>query len=224
MADPMKGTPLEGFELPEEVFGLGAGELAYLMARHETPAGERSRRLLMLDPRAADDAALLAGASSLASRGWLTVKDDGATFETLSNAALVEYAVGAATRWTRIGLVGENVSQADFAVLVESDTVIALMQPRQLASWFIRLGQRDGGTGALVTGLVRERFAADPQAGVFLEVQTLEGSSNLAVRRSADGYEALADVAGPGTGTGGAVDAAGLQGAVSALYTEAVNA
>ena len=143
MADLMKGTPLEGFELPDDVFGLGAAELAYLMSRHETPAGERSRRLLMLDPRSAEDAALLAGASSLASRGWLTLEDDGVA-ETRSNAALVEYAVGAATRWTRVGLVGENVSQLDFAVLVESDTVVALMQPRQLASWFIRLGERSG--------------------------------------------------------------------------------
>lgn len=223
MADPMKGTPLEGFELPDDVFGLGAAELAYLMARHETPAGERSRRLLMLDPRAAEDAALLAGASSLASRGWLTVTDDGEA-QTRSNAALVEYAVGAATRWTRVGLVGENASQMDFAILVESDTVIALMQPRQLASWFIRLGERNGETGALVTGLVRERFAANPESGVFLEVQTLEGSSNLAVRRSGSGFEALADVAGPGTGTGGIVDGEGLQTAVSALYTEVVSA
>jgi hypothetical protein len=223
MADPMKGTPLEGFELPDDVFGLGAAELAYLMARHETPAGERSRRLLMLDPRSADDAALLAGASSLASRGWLTVTDDGEA-QTRSNAALVEYAVGAATRWTRVGLVGENASQMDFAILVESDTVIALMQPRQLASWFIRLGERNGETGALVTGLVRERFAANSESGVFLEVQTLEGSSNLAVRRSGSGFEALADVAGPGTGTGGIVDAEGLQAAVSALYTEVVSA
>jgi hypothetical protein len=223
MADLMKGTPLEGFELPDDVFGLGAAELAYLMSRHETPAGERSRRLLMLDPRSADDAALLAGASSLASRGWLTLEDDG-TAETRSNAALVEYAVGAAIRWTRVGLVGENVSQLDFAVLVESDTVVALMQPRQLASWFIRLGERTGDVGALVTGLVRERFDANPQSGVFLEVQTLEGSSNLAVRRSGSGFEALTDVAGPGTGSGGTVDAAGLQDAVSALYSEAVTA
>ncbi|MGO4600970.1 hypothetical protein [Terrabacter sp. 2YAF2] len=223
MADLMKGTPLEGFELPDDVFGLGAAELAYLMSRHETPAGERSRRLLMLDPRSADDAALLAGASSLASRGWLTLEDDG-TAETRSNAALVEYAVGAATRWTRVGLVGENVSQLDFAVLVESDTVVALMQPRQLASWFIRLGERTGDVGALVTGLVRERFDADPQSGVFLEVQTLEGSSNLAIRRSGSGFEALTDVAGPGTGSGGTVDAAGLQDAVSALYSEALTA
>ena len=223
MADPMKGTPLEAFELPDEVFGLGAAELAYLLSRHETPAGERSRRLLMLDPRAAEGAALLAGASSLASRGWFTVKDDGSG-ETRSNAALVEYTVGAATRWTRIGLVGENISQLDFAILVESDTVIALMQPRQLASWFIRLGERDGATGALVTSLVRERFAANPDAGVFLEVQTLEGSSNLAIRRSGSGFEALADVAGPGTGTGGVVDGGGLQDAVSALYAEAVSA
>jgi hypothetical protein len=223
MADLMKGTPLEGFELPDDVFGLGAAELAYLMSRHETPAGERSRRLLMLDPRSAEDAALLAGASSLASRGWLTLEDDGAA-ETRSNAALVEYAVGAATRWTRVGLVGENISQLDFAVLVESDTVVALMQPRQLASWFIRLGERSGDVGALVTGLVRERFDANPQSGVFLEVQTLEGTSNLAIRRSGSGFEALTDVAGPGTGSGGVVDATGLQDAVSALYSEVATA
>ncbi len=120
--------------------------------------------------------------------------------------------------------MGENVSQLDFAVLVESDTVIALMQPRQLASWFIRLGERSGDAGALVTGLVRERFDANPQSGVFLEVQTLEGSSNLAIRRSGSGFEALTDVAGPGTGTGGSSTPTGLQDAVSALYSEAVSA
>src|SRR3954465_1693978 len=77
MDDPMKGTPLAGFEVPDEVFGLGAAELAYLMSRHETPAGERSRRLLMLDPSSAAEAALLAGASSLAARGWLTLDEEG---------------------------------------------------------------------------------------------------------------------------------------------------
>ncbi len=55
-------------------------------------------------------------------------------------------------------------------------------------------------------------------------MQTLEGSSNLAIRRSGSGFEALTDVAGPGTGSGGSVDAAGLQDAVSALYPEAVTA
>jgi len=75
-----------------------------------------------------------------------------------------------------------------------------------------------------VSGLVHERLAANAQAGVFLEVQTLEGSTNLAIRRAGAGYEALTDVAGPGTGTGGVVDAEGLQGAVSALYAETVSA
>ena len=223
MADPMKGTPLEGFELPDDVFGLGAAELAYLMSRHETPAGSArvacscSTRGPPRTPRCSPGPPASRPAAGSPSRTT-------ARPQTRSNAALVEYAVGAATRWTRIGLVGENVSQLDFAVLVESDTVVALMQPRQLASWFIRLGERSGNTGALVTGLVRERFAANPQSGVFLEVQTLEGSSNLAIRRSGSGFEALADVAGPDTGTGSVVDAAGLQDAVSALYAEAVSA
>ena len=223
MADPMKGTPLEGFELPDDVFGLGAAELAYLMSRHETPG----RRALASPAHARP--AVRRGRRPARRRlqprlSRLAHPHGRRRAETRSNAALVEYAVGAATRWTRIGLVGENVSQLDFAVLVESDTVIALMQPRQLASWFIRLGERGGDAGALVTGLVRERFDANPQSGVFLEVQTLEGSSNLAIRRSGSDFEALADVAGPGTGTGSVVDAAGLQDAVSALYTEAVSA
>jgi hypothetical protein len=223
MSDPMKGTPLAAFDLPDEVFGLGAGELAYLLSRHETPAGERSRHILMLDPRVADEGALLAGASGLASRGWFRLADDG-TGETLSNAALVEYVTGAATRWTRIGLVGDDVSQLDVAVFLESDAVTALMQPRQLASWFVRLGEPDVDRAALVTSLVRERFAANPAVGVFLEVQTLGGASNLAIRRSGSGYEALRDVAGPGTGTGGVVDEAGLLEAVGGLYTEGVPA
>ena len=41
---------------------------------------------------------------------------------------------------------------------------------------------------------------------------------------AAEGVGLAADVAGPDTGTGGVVDAAGLQDAVSALYTEAVSA
>ena len=223
MSDPMKGTPLAAFDLPDEVFGLGAGELAYLLSRHETPAGERSRRILMLDPRAADEGALLAGASGLAARGWFRLKDDDSG-ETLSNAALVEYVTGATTRWTRIGLVGDDVSQLDFVVFLESDAVTALMQPRQLASWFIRLGEPDVDRAALVTALVRERFEANPSSGVFLEVQTLEGTSNLAIRRSGSGFEALRDVAGPGTGSGGVVDAAGLQDVVRGLYAEEVPA
>ncbi|WP_076259690.1 hypothetical protein [Intrasporangium flavum] len=223
MSDPMKGTPLAAFDLPDEVFGLGAGELAYLLSRHETPAGERSRRILMLDPRAADEGALLAGASGLAARGWFRLKDDDSG-ETLSNAALVEYVTGATTRWTRIGLVGDDVSQLDFVVFLESDAVTALMQPRQLASWFIRLGEPDVDRAALVTALVRERFEANPSSGVFLEVQTLEGTSNLAIRRSGSGFEALRDVAGPGTGTGGVVDDAGLQEVVGGLYAEEVPA
>ena len=223
MTDPMKGTPLAAFEVPDEVFGLGAGELAYLLGRHEGPASERSRVLLMLDPRQADDAALLSGASSLVSRGWLTIRDDG-TGETRSNAALAEYAVAATTRWTRIGLVGENVSQLDYAVLLESDSVLALLQPRQLAAWFVRLGDPDLDRAALVTSLVMERFEAQPQSGVFLEVQTLDTSTNLAVRRSGSGYEALRDVAGKGTGTGGILDEKGLQGAVSGLYPEVARA
>ena len=55
-------------------------------------------------------------------------------------------------------------------------------------------------------------------------MQTLEGSTNLAIRRSGTDFEALTDVAGPGTGSGGVVDAEGLQGAVSALYAEKVDA
>ena len=120
--------------------------------------------------------------------------------------------------------MGENVSQLDFAVLVESDTVVALMQPRQLASWFIRLGERNGDAGALVTGLVRERFDANPQSGVFLEVQTLEGTatsrSAAPVRASRPSPTSPAPARAPGASS----TPTGLQDAVSALYSEAVSA
>ncbi len=223
MTDPLQGSPLEALDLPDDVFGLGAGELAYLLGRHETPANDRSRTLLMLDPRVADEGALLAGASGLASRGWLTVREDG-TRETRSNAALVEYAVGATSRWTRIGFVGDDVSQLDFAVFLESDSVTALLQPRALASWFIRLGRPEQDGGTLIDGIVREHLAARPGSGVLLEVQTLEGRTNLAVRAIDDGYEVRRDVAGPGTGEGGVVDGRGLRAAVDELYAEKVSA
>ncbi len=223
MTDPLEGSPLEALDLPDDVFGLGAGEIAYLLARHETPANERSRTLLMLDPRTADDGVLLAGASGLAARGWLTLRDDG-TRETRSNAALVEYAVGATSRWTRIGFVGDDVAQLDFAVYLESDSVTALLQPRALAAWFIRLGQPDQDGAGLIDGIVRERLTARPGSGVFLEVSTLEDRSNLAIRAVDDGFEVRRDAAGPGTGVGGVVDAAGLREAVAGLYAESVTA
>ncbi|MEO6996634.1 MAG: hypothetical protein ABI112_00950 [Terracoccus sp.] len=219
MTDPMKGTPLAAFDVPDGMFGLGAGEVAYLLGRHEGPASQRSRALLMLDPRQADQGALLAGASSLVSRGWLTIGDDGGG-ETRSNAALVEYALGATTRWTRIGLVGDDVSDLDYAVLLESESVLALLQPRQLASWFWRLGDPELDRGDFVTTLVTDRLENRPKGGVFLEVQTLHASTNLAVRRSGSGFEALRDVAGQGTGTGGVLNEEGLLKAVAGLYPE----
>ena len=142
MTDPLKGTPLEAFELPEGVVGFGAAELAYVLARHDGPAALKTREVLMLDPRQTSDGIRLAGASSLVARGWL-VEGDTDAGDTKSYAALLEYATGQSYRWSRIGLVDPTTKDVDFVVLLESDTVVALLQPRIYASWFVRFGEPD---------------------------------------------------------------------------------
>lgn len=217
MSDPMKGTPLAAVEPPEGVVGFGAGEVAYLLARHETPSSQRSREVLSMDPKLAGDGVLLAGASSLVARGLL-VTDGDSPGETKSVAALLDYAAGNAYRWTRLGLVDAAKQELDYVVLLESDTVVALLQPRIYASWFVRFGEPDTDRQALVTGLIQERVAGQDGIGALLQVITADSHRNLAVRSSGTGWEALADVSGPGTGTGGVVDTAGLGAMVAALY------
>lgn len=224
MTDQATTSPLEGYQLPEGVRGLGAAELSFLIARHDTPSMRRSAELLMLDPARAEQAALLAGASSLASRGWLRLREEGEPAQTLADAALIEYLTGNATRWTRLGFVGEGGQEADYVLFLQSDAVSGLFQPRELAAWFVKLGDPDLDGPQLVTGLIRERLDADPASGAFVQVLTLDSSTNLAVRRSGADYEALRDVAGKGTGDGGVLDAAGLAAAIAGLYAQEASA
>ncbi|GAA2743861.1 hypothetical protein GCM10009868_19300 [Terrabacter aerolatus] len=221
--DPLHGTPIEAIELPDDIVGIGASELAYLLSRHDSAASRTSGEFLLSDPRIAQEGALIGGASSLVSRGWLTLDENGDR-QTRSYAALIEYVTGKAYRWSRIGFVGADGDDVEYVALLESDTVTALMQPRQLASWFVRLGEPDVDRTALVTGMMKERFAADPAAAVILQVRTADGDRTLAVRPRGEGYEALRDVSGPGTGTGGTVDEAGLTAEVARLYGEGVAA
>ncbi|WP_323100803.1 hypothetical protein [Intrasporangium sp. YIM S08009] len=217
--DPLRGTPIAAIELPDDIVGIGASELAYLLSRHDSAASRTSGDFLLSDPRIAQEGALIGGASSLVSRGWLTLDEDG-NRQTRSYAALIEYVTGKAYRWSRIGFVGADGGDVEYVALLESDTVTALMQPRQLASWFVRLGEPDVDRAALVTGMMKERFAVDAGAAVILQVRTADGDRTLAVRPQGDGYEALRDVSGPGTGTGGIVDEAGLLDEVARLYGE----
>jgi hypothetical protein len=217
--DPLGGTPIAAIELPDDIVGIGASELAYLLSRHDSPASRTSGEFLLSDPRIAQEGALIGGASSLVSRGWLTLDAEGIG-QTRSYAALIEYVTGKAYRWSRIGFVGASGGDPEYVALLESDTVTGLMQPRQIASWFVRLGEPDVDRAELVTGMMKERFASDPGAGVILQVRTADGEQTLAVRRQGSGYEALRDVSGPGTGTGGTVDEAGLLDEVRRLYPQ----
>jgi hypothetical protein len=219
LKDPLRGTPIAAIALPDDIVAIGASELAYLLSRHDSPASRRSGEFVLTDPRMAQEGALVGGASSLASRGWLTLDDEGSP-QTRSYAALVEYVTGKAYRWSRIGFVGASGGDVEYVAFLESDILTALMQPRQLAAWSVRLGEPDVDRAQLVTGMIKERFASDAGAGVILQVRTAEGEQTLAVRRQGAGYEALRDVSGPGTGTGGTVDEAGLLDEVRRLYPE----
>src|SRR5688572_30556212 len=111
MLDPMKGTPPEAVELPDGIYGFGAAEMAFLLARHDTPASLMSRSVVLLDPAMAGEGVLLSGASSLVSRGLFVTSADGPG-DTRSVAALVEYALGQAVRWSQIGWVNAGKEAA----------------------------------------------------------------------------------------------------------------
>jgi hypothetical protein len=149
--------------------------------------------------------------------------DDGSDAgATKAYAGLLEYALGKADRWTRIGLVDSETHKVDYAVLVESDTVAVLLQPRIFASWFIKFSDASIDTGQLVADIVRDQLTRQPGVRVILQVQTLDTDRNLAVRAAeGGGFDVLANVSGPDTGEGGVVELTGLVEAIKALYPQA---
>lgn len=132
MTDPLEGTGLAAVALPEGMVGFGHGELAALLSRHPGPVADRSARTLGIDNDAVGDDVRRAGMSSLLARGLLQQEDG--RFLPRSAAALLDYACGAAERWTTIAVTHDD--GADLAVVIHAPEVVAMMQPRALGTWF----------------------------------------------------------------------------------------
>jgi hypothetical protein len=130
--DLLDGTDLAAVQPPDGMVGFGHAEVACLLTRHPGPPADRSAATLGVDLEAVSDDVHRAGLSSLLARG-LVQQEDG-RFLPRSAAALLDYAMGAATRWTSIDI--RHQQGPDLAVVLHAPEVLALLQPRALGAWF----------------------------------------------------------------------------------------
>ncbi len=177
--------------------GFGVAEVAYVLARRESPAAQAIVSLLALDEAYFDDIVLAAGASSLVARGFAIPQgDDGATDELRGPAAVLEYVLSMATRWTRIAFVGP--AETDIAFFVEAPELAVLVQPRAVGTWWVLTKQPDIAAGTMLDLLVTEHVETDPATTASFETSTTEHSGALFLRRRGDDWEAS-----PGASTNG---------------------
>lgn len=169
MTDPLDGTGLAAVALPEGMIGFGHGELAALLSRHPGPVADKSAHALGIDNGAVGDDVRRAGMSSLLARG-LVQQEDG-RFLPRSVAALLDYAAGAAERWTTIAISHDE--GPDRAVLLHAPEVVALMQPRALGSWFAAFSGSTGDPDTAVTAMMDAVRAEHPEATFEVVSETL---------------------------------------------------
>jgi hypothetical protein len=130
--DLLEGTDLAAVRMPEGMVGFGHGELACLLSRHPGPAVGRSAEALRVDLAQVSEEIQRAGLSSLLARGLVQQEPD--RFSPRSSAALLDYAAGAAERWTTIEIV--HAQAPDLAVVLHAPQALALLQPRALGTWY----------------------------------------------------------------------------------------
>jgi len=147
--DPLAGTDLAAVAMPDGMVGFGSGEVAALVSRHPGPAADKTAAVLGLDAETVGDDVRRAGLSSLLARGL--VEQTEGRFLPRSAAALLDYTLGAAQRWTTVAIShGEG---SDLAVVLHAPEVVALMQPRAVGSWFAAFSGGTGGPDTAVAAL-----------------------------------------------------------------------
>ena len=166
--DPLAGTDLAAVVLPEGMVGFGGAEVAALVSRHPGPTAERSAAVLGVDMTTGDDVRR-AGMSSLLARRL--VEQSKGRFLPRSAAALLDYALGAAERWTTIAISHDE--GRDLAVVLHAPEVVALMQPRALGSWFAAFTGSSGEPDTAVAALQDAVRAEHPEASFDVTTEVL---------------------------------------------------
>lgn len=215
-SDLLAGTDLAAVKLPDGMVGFGRAEVACLLTRHPGPLADRSAATLGVDLESVSDDVHRAGLSSLLARGL--VRQHEGRFLPRSAAALLDYTMGAATRWTSIDIAHEQGS--DLAVVLHAPEALALLQPRALGSWFAAFTAADQPALAVLAlvGAVREEH---PDAGFDIGSGTLESPARgLFVRHDADTdrYAVLDRTADPEAADRRVLDEPALLGTLAALF------
>lgn len=210
--DPLAETPLAAAALPDGLTGFGQAEFAFLASVSAAPAASVSRAFLGIE-KASDEVAFL-GASGLLTRGWLAAGDDHTT-EARSYGALLEIVLSTATRWTRLGALADD-DEPGLAFIVTAPTVMALIEPAQLGTYWVRFGSEPEYAAHLAADLVESRLDTAAGTPILITSRGLDDqATTLLVQR--DGAGVLTARRDVDVNTGAGVDALGDGGLVEAL-------
>lgn len=210
--DPLAETPLAAAELPDGLTGFGQAEFAFLASVSTAPPAAVSREFLGVE-KASDEVALL-GASGLFTRGWLAAGDDRTT-EARSYGALLEIVLSTATRWTRLGALAVD-DEPGLAFIVTAPTVMALIEPSQLGTHWVRFGSEPEYAAQLAADLVESRLDAAAGTPILVTSRGLDAPpTTLLVQR--DGAGVLTARRDVNVATGAGADALGEDGLLEAL-------
>lgn len=169
-------TDLAPIEMPPGVIGFGAAEIVYLLARREMQETAAAAEVLVpgvadiWDPEAAAFQLVKAGGSSLIARGLIQVQPDN-TLVSKGEAGLLEYVLGTAERWTTMTMVAED--GLDRGLIMHAPDLIAMMQFRQLGSWFTTFVDVQAPQGDLIVSFTKLLAAAHPESAFVISTWTL---------------------------------------------------
>lgn len=216
-ADALAGTPLAPIDLPTNTTGFGMVEVLYLLARHPGDATTTTRSVLGVPDDALDVQYAMAGRSTLVARGLVAVTAE-QTEQSRGAAALLEVAMGATRRWTRIVIDWHD--GADCVVLLEAPGLIAVVQPRALGTFYTSFADPGAGSALAATTAIDLALGQHPGARVAIEVISPHGPKTLFVRRSEtpDSWDVVLDDGAPSSDrTTRLVDRAGRDAAVASV-------
>jgi len=174
----------------EPFVGFGAAELAYLLSRYEGPAVDRTAELLRVDRNAASEEFVAAGASSLLARGLLKLRGD--QLDLVGPAAATAYALAGAEHWTELAFMIDRETAADGALVLRAGSVVTLLQPRALGTWFVLAKEPGVETAEAVVALADGFLAGHEGGAVFLAAHSAAGDATAFLRRSAESQWELA--------------------------------